>query len=98
MIAMGRLGERKSDRVSFKRTHTNKKWRQIESAKARVCLCMCVVRGMQNADNMTDFGRKFWIYYCFALKSDMLLGWALILLFNFRENALYDTTTTLIPV
>lgn len=70
--------EKTTDRVPYYRLHTNRKWRHIESARA--CVRVYVVRGMQNADNMTDFGRKFWIYHCFALKSDMLSGWALIII------------------
>lgn len=38
------------------------------------------VNGMQNVDNMTDFGRKLWIYHCFASKSDMLSAEALIII------------------
>lgn len=82
MIAVGRLGKRviafslNAHKHTF--IHTNRKWRQIESQLKRVSVC--VVRGMQNADNMTDFGRKFWIHHCFVLKSDMLSVWALIII------------------
>lgn len=59
MIAMGRL--EKTDRSCFILPHTQTECDDISNKPERVCVCVyvIVVRGMQNADNMTDFGRKF---------------------------------------
>lgn len=75
--------KKKSDRVSFRRTHTNWKWRQIESAEACV---LCVVCKMQitwpiSAVNFEFTIVSFWNLTCFRFE--------LWLLFNFRENALW---------